>query len=170
MSEPTKRHPHVVNQDEVAPDVMRRGRMQLTMRRLGTAAGSVALGARLHELEPGTRSFPRHWHCANEEAVYVLSGRGTAILGDDRIAVRAGDWIALPAGRADLAHYMDNDGDERLVYLVMSTMVATEVVVYPDSNKVGVAGADVAQTPPAQRFGLWHLGTGVDYFDGEPEA
>jgi uncharacterized cupin superfamily protein len=34
-----------------------------------------------------------------EEAIYVISGRGVARIGESRLPVRAGDWLAFPIGR-----------------------------------------------------------------------
>src|SRR5262245_48305979 len=113
------RHPNVVNRDDVKPMPMEKGKHRMTLRRVGAPAGSQMLGGNVTEVPPGAVSFPFHYHCATEEAIYVLSGTGTARIGDARVAVRAGDWIAFPPG-PDHPHQMINDGDEPLVYLCMS--------------------------------------------------
>ena len=77
------------------------------------------LGANLTEVEPGGLSFPFHYHCATEEALFILSGTGIARLGDEKVRVREGDYIAFPTG-PDHPHQMVNDGDEPLVYLCVS--------------------------------------------------
>ena len=97
---PPRRHPNLVNRDEVEPILIDRGRHRAERRQLGSAAGSRQLGGSLMEVPPGGRSYPFHYHCANEEAIYVLSGTGTARIGDARVPVRAGDWIAKPEGTA----------------------------------------------------------------------
>jgi uncharacterized cupin superfamily protein len=94
----------------------------MRLRQLGKPAGSIALGATLTEVAPGGISFPRHAHYVNEEAIYVLSGAGEARIGDARVPVRPGDWIALPTG-PEHAHQMVNvSAAEPLVYLCISTM------------------------------------------------
>ena len=111
------RHPNVRNADEVDAREMIKGRHNMRLRQLGKPAGSSALGATLTEVAPGGVSFPRHAHNVNEEAIYVLSGSGEARIGDARVAVRPGDWIALPTGLAH-AHQMVNvSATEPLVYL-----------------------------------------------------
>jgi uncharacterized cupin superfamily protein len=130
-------------QEEAAPG----GRGRFFRKKLGSAAGGRALGCGLVRIPPRTRSWPRHWHSANEEAVYVLAGRGTLHVGDEALALRAGSYAALPAG-AELAHRVENDSDEELVFLCFSTMVAPDVVVYPDSNKVGVFVGSPPGGPP----------------------
>jgi uncharacterized cupin superfamily protein len=164
MSE--RRHPNVINIDEVKPNTREKGRHKITARTLGPHAGNAQLGATLTEIPPGAVSYPRHYHCAIEESLYVVSGRGTARIGDARVAVRAGDWIAHPVG-PDHAHQMINDGDEPLVYLAVSTITKCEVVVYPDSKKIGAMGGEYAR--PWVRT-LSRDGESLDYWEGEPEA
>ena len=101
------RHPNVRNADEVEVREMIKGRHNMRLRQLGKPAGSIALGATLTEVAPGGISFPRHAHYVNEEAIYVLSGSGEARIGDARVPVRPGDWIALPTG-PEHAHQMVN--------------------------------------------------------------
>ena len=166
MSE-ERRHPNVVHRDEVSVMNMEKGRHRMQLRRLGAAAGGQLIGANLTEVPPGAVSFPFHYHCATEEAVYVLSGSGTARIGESRVAVRAGDWLAFPAG-PEHPHQMINDGAEPLVYLCVSASVQkVDVVAYPDSNKVaGMAGAF---EKPVHRW-ISRQGESLDYWDGEPEA
>jgi len=54
-------------------------REQTAFRRkeLSTAVDASDLGCSLYELPPGMRSWPYHYHTANEEAIYVLQ-RATA--------------------------------------------------------------------------------------------
>src|SRR5215471_11921802 len=141
------RHANVRNADEVEVREMIKGRHNMRLRQLGRAAGSVALGATLTEVAPGAISFPRHAHHANEEAIYVLSGSGEARIGDARVAVRPGDWIALPAGPAHAHQMVNSSATEPLVYLCISTMHPVEIVEYPDSAKIGARVADA--TSPA---------------------
>jgi uncharacterized cupin superfamily protein len=169
MSARTTR-PNVANLDEVDAVDTVQGRHRYARRLLGAAAGGRQLGCSHMVLPPGAKSFPFHWHAANEEAIYVLAGRGTLRLGDARVAVRPGDWIALPCGPAH-AHQLENDGDAPLAYLCISTMIPVEIGGYPDSGKVGVFAA-----PPggglADRYLrlLFEQRDAVDYWAGEPDA
>lgn len=136
-----RRHPNVINVDEVVPSAVARGAHRFTRASLGGAAGGRQLGGSVYVLEPGARSYPLHWHGANEEAIYVLAGTGLARLGDARVPIRAGDWIALPTGPAH-AHQLINDGAAPLVYLCVGTEHTVEVIGYPDSGKLNVLGGD----------------------------
>jgi uncharacterized cupin superfamily protein len=165
------RHANVRNADEVEVREMIKGRHNMRLRQLGRPAGSVRLGATLTEVAPGGISFPRHVHHVNEEAIYVLSGSGEARIGDARVVVRPGDWIALPTG-PEHAHQMVNvSTTDPLVYLCVSTMRGAEIVEYPDSGKIGANVADPASAVGFRRIGLFQAGSGtLDYWEGEPEA
>lgn len=103
--------------------------------------GAQELGCSFLRLPAGKKSFPLHHHYGNEEAIYILKGEGTLVYGDEKIIVGAGDYIALPRG-TEKAHQMHNTSDADLDYLCMSTMKEPEVVIYPESEKMGVfAGA-----------------------------
>ena len=165
------RHPHVRNADEVEVREMVKGRHNMRLRQLGKPAGSTALGATLTEVAPGAISFPRHAHYVNEEAIYVLSGAGEARIGDARVAVRPGDWIALPTG-PEHAHQMVNTSTaEPLVYLCISTMRGAEIVEYLDSGKLGASVTDPTSPIGVRRLGMFRADSStLDYWDGEAEA
>jgi uncharacterized cupin superfamily protein len=166
MSEP-RRHPNVVHRDEVAPMPMSKGKHRMELRRLGAAAGGQMIGANLTEVAPGCVSFPFHYHCATEEALYVLRGSGTARIGDARVPVREGDWVAFPPG-TEHAHQMINDGTEPLVYLCVSASVQkVDVVGYPDSKKVAATAGTFEK--PIHRW-ISRQGESLDYWEGEPDA
>lgn len=146
---------------------MEKGKHKMTLRRLGAAAAGNMLGANLTEVPPGAVSFPFHYHCATEEALYVLRGTGTARIGDARVAVREGDYLAFPVG-PEHAHQMINDGTEPLVYLCVSASAQkVDVVAYPDSKKVAASAGTFEK--PVHRW-ISRQGESLDYWDGEPEA
>ena len=168
MSE--RRHPNVVNVDEVPPQSQANGKFVLEHRALGRAAGARGLGCGMITLPPGRTAWPHHYHCANEESIYVLSGTGTARIGDAKVELRAGDYVAFPPGPAH-AHQTTNTGTEPLVYLCFSTMITTEAVGYPDSNKLAMSswtrGDDGAPKPILRA--IFRAQDQVDYWDGEVE-
>jgi uncharacterized cupin superfamily protein len=165
-----RRHPHVVNVDELEAQVSSTGtKFGAARRSIGQAAGGRGLGCSWYEVPPGRSGFPFHYHCANEEAIFVLSGEGTLRLGDARIAVRAGDYVAMPPG-PEAAHRLDNTGTEPLRYLCVSTMITTEVCGYPDSGKFAcfaAASAEAAQRRERHIAQVGKLGESVGYYDGE---
>lgn len=168
MSEPQRRHPNVVNVDEVEPFTTETGsKFGASIRQLGNPTGAKAVGCNLFEVPPGRSAFPRHYHCAIEEAIFVLAGAGELRIGDETIPLREGDYVTFPAG-PDHAHRLLNDGDVPLRYLCLSSKAVADVVGYPDSNKVA------AMANPSSNFfdkpwvrAIFRGGDTVDYFDGE---
>ncbi|RLM70635.1 cupin domain-containing protein [Halorubrum sp. Atlit-8R] len=136
-------------------------------KQLGAAAGGADLGCSLYELPPGERSWPYHYHAANEEALYVLAGEGTLRLDGEAYPLRPGEYAAFTADESG-AHRVVNDGDEVLRYLVVSTMREPDVTVYPDSEKFGVyVGAPPGGDAERSLSGYYRIGDDVGYWDGE---
>jgi uncharacterized cupin superfamily protein len=162
-----RRHPNVVRKDEVSSMSIEKGRHRLQVTRLAGPAGGNMLGANLTEVAPGSVSFPFHYHCATEEGIFIVSGSGLARIGDQQVAVSAGDWISYPVGPGH-AHQMINNTSESLLYLCVSAAAQkVDVVGYPDSNKVAATAGTFEQ--PVHRF-ISRQGESLDYWDGEPEA
>ncbi|WP_458187963.1 cupin domain-containing protein [Haladaptatus sp. NG-WS-4] len=134
-----------VNEDDVEWTTLERGATRFKRKQLGAVVDGDQLGCSLYDLPLGRRSWPYH-HTANEEAMFVLSGRGTLRLDDEKTSLTEGDYVALPADESG-GHRVINDSDEPLTYLMVSTMVDPDVVVYPDSEKVGV----FVESPPGGR-------------------
>lgn len=159
--------------DRMTPDVVTEEDAEWTERshgetfsaraaRLGLAAGNESLGCTLYEVPPGRSQCPYHYHTANEEALYVLAGAGTLRTNAGDKEISDGDYVAFPIGEEG-SHRITNTSDGVLRYLCFSTMRDPEVVVYPDSNKIGVWG----EAPGAPNRKLLRRDAEVDYWDGE---
>jgi len=145
-------------------------RFQAFRKAISAPAGGRALGASLYRLPAGKSAFPRHAHLANEEAIFILEGEGRLRLGDDVHKVGDGDYIPLPVG-AEHAHSLANAGEADLIYLCLSTMIEPDVVLYPDSDKVGViAGSAPGGEASARTLAAWFENKPVDYWQGEDEG
>jgi uncharacterized cupin superfamily protein len=139
-----------VNQRDLDWDVVDRGEVGWRRKQLGEAAEGDALGCSLYELPPGTRSWPYHYHAANEEALFVLEGAGSLRHHGEMVGLEAGDYVAFPADERG-AHRVINDTDDPLRYLMVSTMVAPDVTVYPDSEKIGALAASARSAAIRER-------------------
>jgi uncharacterized cupin superfamily protein len=159
---------HIVNEDAIPWSEESRGdKYGWKRRQLGAAAGGEKLGCSLYEIPPGRRSWPYHFHGANEEAIYVLEGEGTLRLDGRELPLRRGDYVALMA-RAEGAHQVINTSAATLRYLCFSTMIAPDVSVYPDSGKVGVWVGSAPGRPEGRTLGaILPLSAKVDYWEGE---
>ncbi|WP_265111263.1 cupin domain-containing protein [Halosolutus halophilus] len=113
------------------------GETAFRRKELANAVDADDLGCSLYELPPGTRSWPYHYHTANEEAMYVLSGEGLLRVADGEESLTAGDYVTLPANERG-GHRVVNDGEDPLRYLMVSTMTEPDVTIYPEMNKFGV--------------------------------
>lgn len=100
---------------------------------LGDAVGLKNLGVHMMIVAPGDRSSEFHCHRYEDEAIYVLSGRGTAVIGDESHKIGPGDFLGFPGGGP--AHETINDGTEPLVCLVIGQRLAQDVVDYPRAGK-----------------------------------
>lgn len=61
--------------------------------------------------EPGKRAVPAHSHPNGEEVVYVVSGTGKVLIGDEIADIKPGSIFLFPQG---VPHAMYNTGDEEL--------------------------------------------------------
>jgi uncharacterized cupin superfamily protein len=100
---------------------------------LGDLAGLKNIGVHIMTVAPGERSSEYHCHRYEDEAIYVLSGGGTAVIGEQSYKLAPGDFLGFPAGGP--AHETINDQDEPLVCLVIGQRLAQEVVDYPRAGK-----------------------------------
>lgn len=135
--------------------------------RLGRRLGGDMLGASVYVLGPGQKSFPYHFHHANEEMLIVLTGTVTVRTPGGAHPAGPGDALIFVKG-PDGAHQVINDSDEEARILMISTMVEPEIAEYPDSNKIGVfAGRAPGEPGPASLWKYLDGAAEVGYFDGE---
>ncbi|WP_445150964.1 cupin domain-containing protein [Baekduia sp. Peel2402] len=118
-----------VDRDE-PPYVWRRAR-------LGRAAGSERLGSSLFRVPPGGTTFPLHAHLHNEELLVVVEGTPTLRTLDGERVLARGEVVAFLAGRAG-AHELRNESDADIVVLLVSTMLAPEINLFPDTGELWI--------------------------------
>ena len=95
----------------------------------------------------------------------ILEGEGCLRVAGERLPVRAGDVITIPAG-PEYPHHLLNTGSVDLKYLSISTQQHPEVCEYPDSGKVGAYPAERGRRFMGQRAGEGD--PGLDYWLDEP--
>lgn len=84
---------------------------------LGDLTGLTGFGFHLIEVDPGHETTEHHRHYHEDECVFVLSGRATAIIGEEAYTIGPGDFIGYRKG--GLAHSIRNTGDEVLRCIVV---------------------------------------------------
>jgi uncharacterized cupin superfamily protein len=163
-----KNHPNIINENDLAWTQQSHGeKFGLRRKSLSAVTQGKKLGCSLYEVPPGKRAWPYHYHAANEEGVYILEGEGTLRMDGKEIEVSKGDYITCPAG--SMPHQIINSSENTLKYLCFSTMIEPEVIVYPDSNKIGVfVGSAPGGSKENRTFHKYLRGDAeVDYWDGE---
>ena len=140
---------------------------EFKQKQLGAAAGGKNLGCTLYEIPAGGQPFSYHYHTANEEALYVLTGTGTLRLDGDTYALQKGDYVACPASETG-GHCVVNDSDEPLQYLAISTMNDPDVTIHPEIDKLGVyVGSPPGKTDERVLSGFYDLDAAVESQENE---
>ena len=127
---------------------------------VGRRLGAELIGGSLYELEPGDRLWPYHTHHANEEWLIVVRGTPTLRTPDGEQELREGDVACFRRGREG-AHQVANRTDRPVRMLMLSTMLAPEIVEYLDTGKVGTRDAR------GNRLLLARPGPPAEYWEGE---
>jgi uncharacterized cupin superfamily protein len=127
---------------------------------VGARIEAELIGGSMYELEPGDRLWPYHTHHANEEWLIVLRGRPTLRTPEGEQELTEGDVVAFPRGKGG-AHQLRNGTDAPLRVLMLSTLLAPDVVEYLDSGKVSVVDAK------GERLFREFRGQDAEYWEGE---
>ncbi|HYD73821.1 MAG TPA: cupin domain-containing protein [Candidatus Binatia bacterium] len=101
------------------------------------------IGVSYEELPPGKQSVPFHYHMMEEEHIVALQGECTLRLGEERFALKAGEYVCFPAGER-IGHCLINETDQPFGFIMIGNYERNEVAVYPDSNKILIRGLDGA--------------------------
>ena len=131
--------------------------------RVGYQLGTERLGISQWELPPGEAAYPYHLHLTEDELLIVLEGTPALRTPDGWCELAEGEIVSFPRGEAG-AHQLVNRTDAVIKFLAISTHGDPDVVLYPDSNKVGAAER-LSQGGGLRAF--FRLDDAVDYFDGE---
>jgi uncharacterized cupin superfamily protein len=154
----------VLNIDDPEFDELRgQSGFRVRRARIGYQSGSERLGASLWELPPGEAAYPYHFHLGEEELLVVLKGTAALRTPDGWRDLAQGDVVSFLRGE-DGAHQLVNRTDAPVRFLAISTNGDPDLVVYPDSNKLGA----VERRPTGGGIRKWfRLDDAVDYYDGE---
>jgi uncharacterized cupin superfamily protein len=124
---------------------------------VGHRIGSELIGASMSEVEPGNKLWPYHTHHANEEWVIVLRGAPTLRTPEGEQMLEEGDVVCFRRGKEG-AHQIINHSESPVRVLMLSSMMAPDIVEYLDTGKVGsrsVAGELIIFARPGPDVGYW---------------
>ncbi|HEV2334637.1 MAG TPA: cupin domain-containing protein [Stellaceae bacterium] len=125
--------------------------------KLGDVAGLTQFGVNLLRLPPGAWSSQRHWHTAEDEFVYVLSGEVTLVTNAGEEVLRGGDAAGFKANDPD-GHCLQNRSGRVATVLEIGTRAADNMAYYSDIDMMTKPGAgyvhrDGTPYPKAPRRG-----------------
>ncbi|MGN0836718.1 MAG: cupin domain-containing protein [Akkermansia sp.] len=126
---------------QIAGTTISQGSNSFTVKPVADGAESDLLGVNVVEVEPGNTAYGYHYHEANEEVFYIISGTATVRTPRGEQELAAGSIIGFPRGAAG-AHVVQNRGQEKLVYLDLGTRRLPDVVHFPDNGSGWACSAD----------------------------
>ncbi|HCY99203.1 MAG: hypothetical protein A3D16_08730 [Rhodobacterales bacterium RIFCSPHIGHO2_02_FULL_62_130] len=126
--------PPIVTETGYSHPVLGAGTGAYSYQLLSDPGGLSQFGAFVEILPPGSKSSFRHWHEAEDEMVYILSGEAV-LVEDTETLLRAGEAAAWPAGMA-VGHCLENRSGAEARYLVIGTRGPRDVIHYPDHDLV----------------------------------
>ncbi len=119
------------------PDPFRAVVAGRSRQRVGNAAGLKNFGVNLTTLAPGSQSALRHWHSAQDEFIYVISGELILITDEGEQMLCPGDMAGFAAGQAN-GHHLVNRSAAVATYLEMGDRTTPDRAEYPDEDLVAV--------------------------------
>lgn len=114
---------------------------------LSDTGGLTQFGAFIEILPPGSASALKHWHAQEDEMIHMLEGEVTLLEGNTTTTLRPGDTATFKAGTA-LGHCLQNHSTAEARYLVIGTRSPSDVVTYPDHDRV----LHLTRTPDTRRY------------------
>jgi uncharacterized cupin superfamily protein len=141
---------HVAHWDEVEGYRREAGHLAGSWFDLGSAAGSVGVGVKRIQVDPGKWSTPAHSEGAEEEIFFVLGGSGISWQDDEAFEVAAGDCLLhVPE---EEAHTL-RAGPDGLDVLAFGERIPQGNTVLPRAGVawMGVSWVDVGGPHPWER-------------------
>ncbi len=105
-------------------------------RALTEPLGLTQFGINLTTLEPGAKSSHRHYHMAEDEMIYVVSGEVVLISDDGEQVLNASTAAGFPAGETN-GHHLVNRSAAPATYLEIGSRSPDEDVTYSDVDLRG---------------------------------
>ena len=131
--------------------------------RMGYQLGSERIGLSLWEMPAGEAAYPYHYHLAEEELLIVLSGRPSLRTPNGWRELDEGEVVSFLRGEQG-SHQLVNRSGETVRFVALSTHGDPDIVLYPDSGKLGAS--ERLREGGGLRT-IFRLVDQVDYWEGE---
>jgi uncharacterized cupin superfamily protein len=92
----------------------------------------------IYEIPPMKSNYPYHYHIANTEVFYIISGQGIIRTPKGDKQIKSGDFVACPTSEKGAHKIINTSDSEFLKYIDFDTTNSPDVVYYPDSDKTGI--------------------------------
>jgi len=126
---------------------------EITGTHLSGLSGLKRTGVSLVRIPPDKEDFAYHAHHREEEWIYILAGRGIALVDGREYELDPGDFIAFPT--PSVPHNLRNPNEEDLVYMMGGENLDFEVADFPTLDKRMIrrgAEVEVYKLSDAQPF------------------
>jgi uncharacterized cupin superfamily protein len=130
--------------------------------RISRQAGAERLGLSLWELPAGQAAYPYHFHYTEEELLLVLEGRPSLRTPEGWRVLEEGEVVSFLRGEQG-GHQLLNRTGHAVRFLSFSTNGEPDIVIYPDSRKLG---ANERLRDGGGLRSMFRLADEVDYYDG----
>lgn len=131
--------------------------------RIGYELGTELIGCSVFEVDPGEAAYPYHYHYGDEELLIVIDGELSLRTPEGTRTLEQGEAVRFPLGEEG-AHQVLNLSDRPVSFLAISSHGRPDIVVYPDSDKIGV-GERLPKGGGLRAF--FKRGDAVSYWEGE---
>ncbi|MDF2608673.1 MAG: cupin 2 conserved barrel protein [Lachnospiraceae bacterium] len=92
----------------------------------------------IYEIPPMKSNYPYHYHIANTEVFYIISGQGILRTPNGDRNIKSGDFIVCPPSEKGAHKIINSSDSEVLKYIDFDTTNSPDIVRYPDSDKTGI--------------------------------
>lgn len=118
------------------------GKNKFTVKPVLAPADINKCSANFVEVEPGNTAYGYHWHEANEEVFYIISGEASVKTENGEIRLKQGDAVFFPADIKG-SHVISNpSATEKLVYLDFGTAERPDIVHFTGTQSGMAVSAD----------------------------
>lgn len=104
--------------------------------KLGDAAGLTDFGVNMIRLAPGVWSSQPHWHTAEDEFVWVVSGEVVLVEEGGETVLRAGDCAGFKAGAPNGHCIQNRSGGEAVLLEVGARRPGIDACDYPGIDMI----------------------------------
>ena len=114
-------------------------------------------------MDPGEAAYPYHYHLTEEELVLVLDGTPSLRTPEGWRELEPGELVSFERGEQG-AHQLVNRSAGTVRFLAFSTQGEPDLVMYPDSGKLGA----YERLPEGGGLhAMFRTADAVDYYEGE---